>query len=151
MKSNAQVKEKRRSPRRAALMPAVIFYPNQNEHVGCMVRDLSQDGALLELPLAKELPLIFWLRLTGETTLRFCNVAWHSENYLGVEFSEQITERRRAERWASRSACASSPRSRSEKFILNSYNAFLPIIPLGIEEDVHVTRRIGHFSKQFGR
>ena len=99
MKSNAQVKEKRRSPRRAALMPAVIFYPNQNEHVSCMVRDLSQDGALLELPLAKELPLVFWLRLDGETTLRFCSVAWHSENYIGVEFSEQITERRRAERW----------------------------------------------------
>ena len=65
MKSNAQVAEKRRSPRRAALMPGLIFYPNQNEHVACMVRDLSQDGALLELPLAKQLPLVFWLRLEG--------------------------------------------------------------------------------------
>ena len=111
MKSNAQSNEKRRSPRRAALMPAVIFYPNQNEHVACMVRDLSQDGALLELPMAKELPMVFWLRLEGETTLRFCTVAWHSENYLGVEFSEQITERRRNERWGEPVAVCAKPHS----------------------------------------
>ena len=97
MKSNAQSNEKRRSPRRVALMDAVIFYPNQNEHVGCMVRDLSQDGALARLPLAKKLPLVFWLRLEGESTLRFCTVAWRSENHLGVEFSEQIIERRRTD------------------------------------------------------
>jgi PilZ domain len=109
MKSSAQTKEKRRSPRRVALMPAVIFYPNQNEHVDCTVRDLSQDGALLELPLAKELPLVFWLRLEGETALRFCTVAWHSENYLGVEFSEQITERRRNERWGEPFAVSVKP------------------------------------------
>ncbi len=99
MKSNVRGKEHRRSSRRLAIMPAIIYYPNQTEHVDCMVRDLSQDGALLELPLARELPLVFSLRLEGESKLRFCNVAWHSENYLGVEFSEQIVDRRRVERW----------------------------------------------------
>jgi hypothetical protein len=80
-------------------MPALIFYPNQNQHVECMVRDLSQDGALLDVPLAKTLPFVFWLRLDGETTLRFCTVVWGSENHLGVEFSEQIIDRQRIERW----------------------------------------------------
>ena len=37
-------------------MHAVIFYPNQNEHVGCMVRDLSQDGALLDAACKKTAP-----------------------------------------------------------------------------------------------
>ena len=78
-------------------MDAAIFYPDQGEHVGCLVRDLSQAGALLELPHAKNLPLVFWLRLEGETTLRFCTVAWQSDNHLGVEFGEQIIERRRTE------------------------------------------------------
>ena len=109
MKSDVQSKDYRRSPRRSAFMKAVIFFPNQNEHVGCLVRDLSQDGALLELPLAKELPLIFWLRLEGETTLRFCTVAWHSENHLGVEFSEQIVDRRRIERWTEPNTMCSKP------------------------------------------
>jgi hypothetical protein len=99
MKSNVQGIDHRRSSRRRAFMRAIIYYPGQTEHAGCMVRDLSQDGALLELPLARELPLVFWLRLEGESKLRFCNVAWHSENHLGVEFSEQIVDRRRVERW----------------------------------------------------
>ena len=99
MKSNAKSDEKRQSPRRESLMPAVIFYPNQNQHVVCMVRDLSQDGALLDVPLAKEMPMVFWLRLDGETALRFCTVVWRSDYHLGVEFSEQIIDRRRIERW----------------------------------------------------
>ena len=109
MKNNAQSDEKRRSPRRESLMPAVIFYPNQNQHVACMVRDLSQDGALLDVLLAKEMPLVFWLRLDGETTLRFCTVAWRSDNHLGVEFSEQIIERRRIERWGEPAVVLSKP------------------------------------------
>jgi hypothetical protein len=109
-----------------------------------MVCDLSEDGALLELLLAKELPLIFWLRLENETTLRFCTVAWHSENHLGVEFSEQIINRRRVERWTSQIQSARSPRFRPELSILNPWNGSLSNILLGIEEDIHVTRRIGH-------
>ena len=109
MKSNVKSKEKRRSSRREALMPAVIFYPNQNQHVACMVLDLSQDGALLDVPLAKEMPFVFWLRLDGETTLRFCTVVWGSENHLGVEFSEQIIERHRTERWGEPAVVLSKP------------------------------------------
>jgi len=99
MKRKVQSKEKRRAPRRVSLMPAVIFYPHQNQHVACKVLDLSQDGALIEAPLAGELPRVFWLRLDGETKLRFCLVIWGSENRLGVEFTEQIIDRRRIERW----------------------------------------------------
>jgi len=109
MKSNVKRREKRRSPRRVALMPAVIFYPNQNQHVACMVRDLSQDGALLDVPLAKEMPFVFWLRLDGETKLRFCTVVWGSANHLGVEFSEQIIERRRYERWGEPAVVLAKP------------------------------------------
>jgi hypothetical protein len=109
MKSNVKSKEKRRSPRRVALMPAVIFYPNQNQHVACMVRDLSQDGALLDVPLAKEMPFVFWLRIDGETRLRFCTVVWGSANHLGVEFSEQIIERHRSERWGEPAAVLAKP------------------------------------------
>ena len=77
-------------------MPAVIFMYQPERAVGAC-GDFA-GWRIAELP-CKELPLVFWLRLDGETTLRFCTVAWHSENYIGVEFSEQITERRRAERW----------------------------------------------------
>ncbi len=90
--------ERRSSSRRAVYTRAVITHPRQTEQLSCIVRDFSQDGALLELPNAKDLPLSFWLRLEGEVTLRLCTVAWHSVRQLGVEFSQQIIERRNVER-----------------------------------------------------
>jgi hypothetical protein len=107
MNHNANRDEKRRSRRRVSLMPAVIFYPNQNQHVECKVREMSRDGALLDVPLAKTLPFVFWLRLDGETTLRFCTVIWGSQNHLGVEFSDQIIDRHRMERWGGQAAVLS--------------------------------------------
>ena len=79
-------------------MQAVISHPLQSEHVGCRVSNMSQDGALLELPQAKNMPSTFWLRLEGEITLRLCTVAWRSERHLGIEFSQQVLERRSVER-----------------------------------------------------
>jgi hypothetical protein len=102
--------EQRRSPRRAALMQASIFHPLQTEHLNCTVRDISQDGAMVEFPQPKGLPSLFWLRLDGEATLRLCTIAWHSERQLGVEFSEQIMERHRVERWSQARAAWNAPR-----------------------------------------
>jgi hypothetical protein len=110
MSSDLVVVEKRRSPRRAALMQASIFHPLQTEHLGCSVRDISQDGALVDFHCPSDLPNIFWLRFDGEATLRLCTIAWHSERRLGVEFSEQIMERRRVERWTQARAAWSKPR-----------------------------------------
>ena len=98
MKTDNQFVERRRSPRRSAFMRAVITHPRQTEHLSCIVRNMSQDGALVELPQAKDLPLSFWLRFEGEITLRLCTVAWRSERQVGVEFSQQIIERRSVER-----------------------------------------------------
>jgi hypothetical protein len=80
-------------------MQASIFYPHQTERLSCMVRNISHDGALIEFSLPKNLPTCFWLRLEGDTTLRLCTQAWRSGGLLGVEFSDQILERRRVERW----------------------------------------------------
>ncbi len=110
MKNDLKRLEQRRSPRRAALMQASIFHPLQTEHLNCTVRDISQDGAMMEFLRPKDLPSLFWLRLDGEATLRLCTIAWHAEHRLGVEFSEQIMERRRVERWTQTRAAWSAPR-----------------------------------------
>jgi PilZ domain len=99
MKINENMVEQRRSPRRSALMQAAIFHPLQTERLRCTVRDISQDGALVDFPNPMDLPALFWLRLEGEATLRLCTIAWRSQAQLGVEFSEQIMERQRIERW----------------------------------------------------
>ena len=93
MSNESQIVEQRRSPRRAAFMEAWISHPRNTEHLRCVVRNISPDGALLELSPVKDLPVSFWLRLEGDTELRLCTVAWRSERQVGVEFSQQIVER----------------------------------------------------------
>lgn len=110
MKNDKQTVEHRRSPRRNAFMQASIFHPLQTEHMSCTVRDISQDGALVDFLNPRDLPSLFWLRLDGEATLRLCTIAWISGRQVGVEFSEQIMERRRAERWTQARAAWTKPR-----------------------------------------
>lgn len=114
MKNDLQLVEHRRSPRRNAFMQASIFHPLQTGHLSCTVRDISQDGALVDFLHPKDLPSLFWLRLDGDATLRLCTIAWISEHQLGVEFSEQIMERRRAERWTQARAAWSRPRAQQQ-------------------------------------
>lgn len=85
--------EQRRSRRRAVVLMASISHSTFSEDLVCKVREISQDGARLELPRARELPLAFFLRLDGETALRLCTTAWRSDTQVGVEFSQQILER----------------------------------------------------------
>jgi hypothetical protein len=99
MNSDDPFDEKRRSPRRTAFMQASIIHPLLTDDMRCTVRNMSQDGALLKIPHPKNLPSFLWLRLEGESTLRFCTTTWRSKHHLGVEFSEQIIERRRSQRW----------------------------------------------------
>ena len=93
MSNDSQFVDQRRSPRRTAFMGASISHPRNTEDLRCIVRNISPDGALLESPLARDLPLSFWLRLEGDATLRLCIVVWRSERQVGVEFSQQIIER----------------------------------------------------------
>jgi len=99
MKADDQIAEHRRFPRRSAYMKGSIFHPLQTEHMDCVVLDISSDGALINFQHAMDLPKIFWLRLEGDATLNLCTIAWRSERQMGVEFSDQIMERRRVERW----------------------------------------------------
>ena len=114
VKQRREFGEQRRSPRRSAYMKASIFHPLQTERLDCIVRDISSDGALIDFQYPMDLPKIFWLRLEGDATLNLCTIAWRSERQVGVEFSDQIMERRRAERWTQSNANWSRPRAKSQ-------------------------------------
>ncbi len=53
----------------------------------CWVRDFSGLGARLQLLQPVAVPSVFWLKLKGDGTLRYCNVKWRKEEQLGVEFT----------------------------------------------------------------
>ena len=91
---------RRRASRKIATIKAAIAVAPDADELPCCVRDVSDDGALLELPSAEDVPFRFWLKLDGETAPHFCTVAWRSARHLGIEFSQEITQRRITERRA---------------------------------------------------
>jgi hypothetical protein len=85
--------EQRRARRRPVYMKASISHSSLSDEIDCVVMEISQDGARLQLLGAKDLPLTFLLRLDGESELRLCSTAWRSDRQLGVEFSQHIVNR----------------------------------------------------------
>jgi two-component system cell cycle response regulator len=96
--------DQRRAPRRPILVKASIFHASNSEALDCVIREISREGARLEVSHAKELPLTFLLRIEGEAALRLCTTAWRSEDQVGVEFNQQIIERNIESQIAARNA-----------------------------------------------
>jgi hypothetical protein len=79
--------EKRKYQLRApAHMAASIVAPGQIRPAPCIVREVSAEGAKLELDANWIIPKLFWLRINGDVRLHYCVVAWRNGTDVGVEF-----------------------------------------------------------------
>ena len=85
--------EQRRSRRHPVYTKGMISHATLSEDLVCTVREISPDGARLELPHDRDLPMAFLLRLDGETEFHLCTTAWRSGSQVGVEFSQEIMNR----------------------------------------------------------
>lgn len=52
----------------------------------CIVRDLSDNGARLELATTTGVPESFELTIAPDRVTRVCKVAWRSQHHVGVVF-----------------------------------------------------------------
>jgi hypothetical protein len=77
--------EHRQSRRRTTLKTGKIIFNNGHCVVECTVRDLSDEGARLELPCHLDLPEIVTLNIPGGPC-RDCEIVWLSNTELGVRF-----------------------------------------------------------------
>jgi hypothetical protein len=75
--------ENRKANRRGVLESATIEF-DRGAH-SCLVRNLSERGAALDVPYALAIPHAFEL-LLGTEVRRQCRVIWRKENQLGVSF-----------------------------------------------------------------
>ncbi len=78
--------ERRRSERTVVFKAAQLLAPNRRKVVGCTVRDLSADGACVDIANAEEIPQFFNLSLDWLRSFRRCEVRWRSANRIGVAF-----------------------------------------------------------------
>ncbi|MEX0752984.1 MAG: PilZ domain-containing protein [Xanthobacteraceae bacterium] len=96
------VKEKRKSIRRAMRYTAWIGFDEGSPLRGCMVFDISETGARLELDNPWDVPDVFNLLLSGRGGVyRQCRTMWREGNQIGVCFEEAGARRRTAAETAS--------------------------------------------------
>lgn len=77
--------EKRLSPRRNTMIIATIVYDGGRTRLDCVIRNLSEGGAKLEVPTVRGIPASFDLMVPGHRP-QHCRVAWRALKELGVQF-----------------------------------------------------------------
>jgi hypothetical protein len=82
--------DKRRSPRRPIRYTAWVALPEKSL-IGCVLNDVSDHGARLDVENSADLPDHFVLLLSNRgTPKRNCKVVWRGDNQLGVEFEKPL-------------------------------------------------------------
>jgi PilZ domain-containing protein len=81
--------EKRATPRVRILKGGSIIFGTAST-VDCVVRNLSEAGACLEVASPVGIPDDFNLQIKPETTKRDCHVVWRSANRIGVYFNKAV-------------------------------------------------------------
>lgn len=84
--------EKRRIKRQPLRYTAWIALTADKRH-GCVVSDVSETGARIDVQDSNSLPNHFVLMLTSTgSARRFCRVMWRKPNQVGVQFARTLAE-----------------------------------------------------------
>ena len=81
--------EKRLQPRRNTMIVATVVFDGGNSRVDCVIRNLSEGGAKIEVPSARAVPQTFDLLVPGHRP-QHCRVAWRALRELGVQFMSPL-------------------------------------------------------------
>ncbi len=88
----AMNQEKRKGPRRPLRYTAWISLPSEKLH-GCVINDISDFGAKLDVENAEGVPEKFLLLLSARgTPKRKCRVVWRDGEQIGVEFERPLAQ-----------------------------------------------------------
>ena len=80
--------DRRAEPRRRILKQAKIFFNRRRSVIDCLVRNVSETGACLEVANPVGTPDAFDLLIEGETAPRPCVSVWRHDSKIGVAFGE---------------------------------------------------------------
>ena len=82
---NIDPSNRREQFRRTVLKGARIVFNDRQSTLECRVRDMTMDGARLDLSTAQLLPHEFELRVSGNPARR-CGLRWARGTFVGVRF-----------------------------------------------------------------
>ncbi len=82
----ALANERRAEHRRRVLKGGSILFNKGYGALGCKVRNLNDQGALLELGETTGMPQSFDFQVTGEKKTKSASIIWRDLNRIGVRF-----------------------------------------------------------------
>ena len=86
------IKEKRQARRQPLRYTAWVALTAEQRH-GCVVSDVSDSGARIDVQDSKILPDCFILMLTSNgAARRFCRVMWRKPTQVGVQFVQSLAD-----------------------------------------------------------
>lgn len=83
------MEERRKAPRRRVLKTGKISF-DRGESLDCVVRNISEAGACLELNSRVTIPNDFTLTIKTDKLMRPCQVIWRAGRRIGVRFQPPI-------------------------------------------------------------
>jgi PilZ domain len=87
-------KDQRKSKRREVHYAARVQFKS-GRTAGCVLSDVSDTGARLEVPFPDKVPERFLLWLTSDgSAKRTCRVVWRKSHAIGVTFERRLPEQR---------------------------------------------------------
>jgi hypothetical protein len=88
----ALIAEHRKEPRTRTLKGATITFRGRTSVIDCTVRNLSPNGACLEVVSQNGIPDSFELLIDTDKSVHSCCVAWRKASRIGVEFQKRKQE-----------------------------------------------------------
>jgi len=85
--------EQRVSVRKRTLLRGRIVFNNGASSMDCLVRDLSEDGARLELSETMTLPEVFDLQIAQKSATYRSTLRWRRDEAIGVTFATDTKAR----------------------------------------------------------
>jgi hypothetical protein len=80
------MEEKRKHPRTEINEPAYVS--SGGSVMSCTVRNISAEGAAIEVKNPAFVPLRFRLVMAKDSSVRECQIAWIQKNRIGLMFAE---------------------------------------------------------------
>jgi PAS domain-containing protein len=80
------MQERRHAARTRSLLAGKILLNGQRSVIDCVVRNLSPQGACLQVASVVGIPQTFDLQIDGEKSARPCAAVWRARNRIGIDF-----------------------------------------------------------------
>jgi hypothetical protein len=89
--------ERRGSPRQKSFLRGIVYYNNRSAAADCLVRDISETGARLELSESVIIPYEIDLHIPKKGETFRARVQWRHGDGVGIAFANPVTKQAGAE------------------------------------------------------